>query len=60
MDGRGDARPDSFGKLNLERKFSVASWNVRSLRPKAREIADILEKREIDVCEFQETKNQSE
>ena len=64
MDGRGDARPDSFGNFfgnsfgisNLERKFSVATWNVRSLRPKAREIAEILEKREIEVCTFQETK----
>ena len=64
MDGRVDERPDtfgnSFGNLNLERKFGVAIWNFRSLRPKAREIAEILEKREIDVCAFQETKTEGD
>ena len=44
----------------LERKLSVATWNVRGLRPKLPEIAKILEKQEIDVCGLQETKTEGE
>ena len=55
MDGRCDGRSNFFGNLNLKR-FSVATWNIRSLKPKIEDVADILERKAVDICSFQETK----
>ena len=55
MDERCDGRSNFFGNLNLKR-FSVATWNIRSLKPKIEDVADILERKAVDICSFQETK----
>ena len=55
MDERCNGRSNIFGNLNLN-CFSVATWNIRSLKPKIEDVSDILERKAVDICSFQDTK----
>ena len=41
---------------NLKQRFTVGTWNVRGFEPKKEQILEALNRKNVEICGFQETK----